>query len=99
MVVNISSKAGQVPGRGELVYGASKAGLSAFGEALQFDGTRDGVRVLDVRLGAIRTNFTAARKDRDKFMDPAEVAEAIVGLCRCWRSLRIASVDIRRRAY
>lgn len=45
VVVNVSSDTGRAPGPGEAAYGASKAALSAFTEALSFDTERRGVHL------------------------------------------------------
>ena len=99
MVVNINSLAGKEGGSGESVYAATKAGLAGFSEALQFDATRDGVRVVNVNIGAMRTDMTKDRKDQDKFIDPADAAKMIVRLCERHQSMRVTTVDLKREIY
>lgn len=76
-VIFINSLAGLAGGKGEHAYSASKFGLRGFAQALQYDATRDGVRVFSVFLGAMRTNMTRHRADHKKLISPAEAAEAI----------------------
>lgn len=100
MVININSLAGRTAGAGELVYCASKHGLAGFGKALQFDATRDGVRVLDVYLGAMNTEMTIGRPDQEKFMDPMDVAQQIEMLtAQNQYSIRVSDIIINRRNY
>lgn len=99
LVVNINSLAGSVGSAGETVYAATKHGLAGFSKALQFDGTRDNVRVVNVNFGAMQTDMTAGRPDRDKFISPFEAAELIVGLCKNYRTLRLTDITVARRIY
>lgn len=99
MVINISSLAAMIGGNGESIYGASKAGLSGFSKSLQFDGTRDGVRVLDIRLGAMQTDMARDRKDFEKLINPCDAAATIVDLCTYRDSMRITELTIARRNY
>lgn len=102
IVVNINSVAGKAGSSGEVAYCASKHGLRGFSQALQFDGVRDGVNVLSVFLGAMSTDMTKTRPDWEKFMDPVEVANTIIGLCHDLEdhpSLRLTEVDICRGVY
>jgi len=99
IVVNINSLAGLNGSNGETAYCASKHGLAGFSKALQFDGTRDGVRVLDVFVGAMKTAMTAYRAGQENFIDPVDVARTIVSLCDNRNSLRITEITLNRRNY
>jgi short-subunit dehydrogenase len=100
VVVNISSLAATGPGPGETVYGATKAGLSCFSDGLQYEATRERVRVINVTLGGLNTGMTAHRKDRDKMIDPAEAANFIVRLAgQDYATMRITNVELKRRIY
>jgi len=99
IVVNINSLAGLNGSNGETAYCASKHGLAGFSKALQFDGTRDGVRVLDVFVGAMKTAMTVYRAGQENFIDPVDVARTIVSLCDSRNSLRITEITLNRRNY
>ena len=100
IVINIGSLSSQSGGPGESIYAATKAGLAAFSETLQYDAIMDGVRVVNINPGAMRTDMTTERKDRDKFIDPAEVARFIVNICNQKPlSIRVSSYDLKRSLY
>lgn len=98
-VVFINSLAGKQGGKDETVYSASKFGLRGFAQSLQFDGVRDGVRVLSVFPGAMKTQMTALRPDYEKLIDTEELATTIYQLCADQPSLRVTEVDLCRRRY
>lgn len=99
-VVNINSLAGKAAGQGELAYGASKHGLRGFSGALQFEGTRDDVRVIEVYLGAMNTEMTAGRPSREKFINPGDAAHTICDLIESRHSsMSVTEVELRRRNY
>lgn len=99
-VVNINSLAGKTAGKGELAYSASKHGLRGFSSALQFEGTRDEVRVIEVYLGAMNTEMTTGRPSSEKFINPGDAAQTICALIesRC-PSMSVTEVELRRRIY
>ena len=76
-IVVLSSVAGERARKSNFVYGASKAGLDAFAQGLG-DSLRDeGVDVMVVRPGFVRTKMTAGLDDAPLATDPDAVAEAI----------------------
>jgi decaprenylphospho-beta-D-erythro-pentofuranosid-2-ulose 2-reductase len=74
----ISSVAGDRGRKSNYVYGASKAGLSAFLAGLRNRVDREGVTVLTIKPGPTRTAMTASMPKSDKFADVDSVAESIV---------------------
>lgn len=99
-VVNINSLASISPAAGETAYGAAKSGLRGFSEALQYEATPAGVRVLSAILGGLKTDMTRGRAQHDLMIDPAEAAAVITDLCLTkYDSLRITSIEIKRRLY
>ena len=99
VIVNINSLAGRNGGKGESLYCATKHGLAGFGKALQFDGTRDNVRVMEVYVGAMRTNMSATRVDHERFIDPIEVAGQVVQSCFESHTMRLTELTITRSMY
>ena len=77
-IIAMSSVAGERVRRANFVYGSSKAGLDGFylglGEALR----DDGVRVLVIRPGQVRTRFSAHVKEAPLTVDKEQVAELAV---------------------
>lgn len=98
-VVFINSLAGKQGGKDETAYSASKFGLRGFAQSLQYDGVRDGVRVLSVFPGAMKTQMAFARPDFEKLIDTEEMATTIYQLCNDQPSLRVTEVDLCRRRY
>lgn len=73
----LSSVAGDRGRKSNYVYGASKAGLSAFLEGLRNRVDREGVTVLTIKPGPVKTAMTAGMPKSEKFADVDAVAESI----------------------
>ena len=73
----ISSVAGDRGRKSNYVYGASKAGLSAFLGGLRNRVDREGVTVLTIKPGPVKTAMTSSMKGSDKFADVNAVAKSI----------------------
>jgi short-subunit dehydrogenase len=74
----ISSVAGDRGRKSNYLYGSSKAGLSAFLGGLRNRVDREGVTVLTIKPGPVKTAMTAGMKDRNKFANVDSVAKSIV---------------------
>jgi short-subunit dehydrogenase len=74
----ISSVAGDRGRKSNYVYGASKAGLTAFLAGLRNRIDREGVTVLTIKPGPVKTAMTAGMPKQEKFADPDAVAQSIV---------------------
>jgi decaprenylphospho-beta-D-erythro-pentofuranosid-2-ulose 2-reductase len=76
-IVALSSVAGERVRRSNFVYGSTKAGMDGFylglGEALR----DDGVRVVVVRPGFVRSKMTEGRSETPLAVTPEQVAEAV----------------------
>ncbi|BDG09662.1 SDR family oxidoreductase [Anaeromyxobacter paludicola] len=77
-IVGISSVAGDRGRSGNAVYGASKAGLTAFLSGLRARLWRAGVHVLTVKPGFVDTPMTAHLAKGPLFAPPGAVAQGIV---------------------
>ena len=75
----ISSVAGERGRKSNYLYGSSKAGLSAFLQGLRNRVDREGVTVLTIKPGPVRTSMTEAMPGSAKFADPAAVGKQIAG--------------------
>jgi len=73
-VVALSSVAGERPRRSNFVYGASKAGMDAFYTGLREALRPDGVRVVVVRPGFVRSTMTQGLQAAPLATDPDAVA-------------------------
>ena len=74
----LSSVAGDRGRKSNYIYGASKAGLSAYLAGLRNRIDRDGVTVLTIKPGPVKTAMTATMRGNEKFADVNKVAETIV---------------------
>ncbi len=84
-LVVLSSVAGERVRKGNVVYGATKAGLDAFAQGLgdALEGT--GVRVLVVRPGFVHSKMTTGLKAAPLATSPEKVAEAVAKALRSRR--------------
>jgi short-subunit dehydrogenase len=79
-VVNVASIAGKQPGPWLSVYGATKAGVIAYTQAMNRELTGDGVRSVALCPGWVDTDMTDFLKDRvpaQEMIRPADVAAAV----------------------
>jgi len=74
----MSSVAGDRGRKSNYIYGASKAGLSAFVDGLRNRIDREGVRVMTIKPGPVRTAMTEGMKGSEKFADVEKVAATLV---------------------
>lgn len=78
VLVGVSSVAGDRGRASNYVYGAAKAGLTAFLSGLRNRFAKAGIRVVTVKPGFVRTKMTAGMKLPGPLTaEPGEVAEAI----------------------
>ena len=77
-IVVLSSVAAELARRGNAVYGASKAGLDSLAQALGDDLHEEGVEVLVVRPGFVRTRMTEGLEPAPLATTPEAVAVATV---------------------
>jgi decaprenylphospho-beta-D-erythro-pentofuranosid-2-ulose 2-reductase len=74
----LSSVAGDRGRKSNYVYGSSKAGLTAFVDGLRNRVDREGVRVMTIKPGPVKTSMTEGMKGEGKFADVNKVAATIV---------------------
>ena len=74
----LSSVAGERGRKSNYVYGSSKAGLTAFVDGLRNRIDRDGVSVMTIKPGPVKTAMTEGMKGSAKFADVDAVAATLV---------------------
>lgn len=99
LIININSMAGKTGSEGEAAYCTSKHGLRGFSESIKLEGIKNGIRIIDVYLGAMKTDMTKHRKDWNKLIDPQEAAKLIFNLCVEYKTMRVSEVTINRSTY
>lgn len=77
-IVALSSVAGERPRRSNFVYGSTKAGMDAFFTGLGDAVAADGVQVLVVRPGFVKSRMTTGLAPAPLSQLPEQVAEVIV---------------------
>ena len=77
-IIAMSSVAGERPRKSNFVYGSTKAGMDAFYTGLGDAIEADGVQVLVVRPGFVRSTMTAGLSPAPMSQTPEQVAEVIV---------------------
>lgn len=73
----LSSVAGDRGRKSNYLYGSSKAGLSAFLAGLRNRVDREGVTVMTIKPGPVKTAMTSGMKGSEKFADVNKVAATI----------------------
>jgi short-subunit dehydrogenase len=74
----LSSVAGERGRKSNYVYGSAKAGLSTFVDGLRNRIDREGVRVMTIKPGPVKTAMTEGMKGSAKFADVNAVAATLV---------------------
>ena len=74
-----SSVAGERGRKPVVIYGAAKAGLTRYLEGLDHKFRRDGLRVVTVKPGFVKTGLTAGLKPPPFAGEPDDVAERVLG--------------------
>ena len=74
----LSSVAGERGRKSNYIYGSSKAGLTAFVDGLRNRIDREGVRVMTIKPGPVKTAMTAGMKGQEKFAPVGIVAATII---------------------
>ena len=74
----LTSVAGERGRKSNYIYGSSKAGLSVFVDGLRNRVDREGVRVMTIKPGPVKTAMTEGMRGESKFADVSKVAATIV---------------------
>ena len=77
-IININSLAGKYANFKESVYCASKFGLTGFSSSLSMNQKKSNIKIIDCHIGAMKTNMTNDRQNKDSIMEPEDVAKFIV---------------------
>lgn len=99
-LVNVLSTAAQVGRANESIYCASKWGARGYTEALRVEAKATKAMVHAVYVGGMNTNFwgsaDGAKVDSSGFMDPVEVAGAILDSLGSRSSVYVSDIVINR---
>ena len=95
--VNISSIASFIPSKHEMAYSGAKYLVDRFIEVLRNQDEMKGVRVLNVRPGAVISKMTKNRKDSDNLIDPTELVSLVTSVLSLGKSLAVSDLNVYRR--
>ncbi|TAE27912.1 MAG: SDR family oxidoreductase [Candidatus Kapaibacterium sp.] len=85
VIVNINSVAAVKTFAGASVYAASKAGLLAMSRVLREEVRKDGIKVIDLLVGATATDIWSVESRTEfepRMMQPDDIAEALLAALR-----------------
>jgi decaprenylphospho-beta-D-erythro-pentofuranosid-2-ulose 2-reductase len=94
-IIAMSSVAGERPRKSNFAYGSTKAGMDAFFTGLGDAIARDGVQVLVVRPGFVRSKMTTGLAAAPLSQSPEQVAEVIVSGLAAGRHTVWAPANLR----
>ena len=79
LIININSLVCKNQSPTEALYGATKFGLQGLSKSLQLEAIGSGVHILDVYVGAMRTQMTKQRFNsfKENLIDPKEVSNML----------------------
>jgi len=99
-IINISSLAGQNAHARMAAYNASKFGLNGFSEALMQEVRHDGIKVSYICPGSVNTDFggDSASEDKAWQLQPADIADVVLGLLRFPKRALPSKIEIRPSA-
>ena len=98
-IININSIAGTKGGMYETIYSTSKFGLRGFADSLQYETTKNNIRLINFAFGGIKTNMTKKRKDYNKLILPKDAAQIIFNSITQPPSLRVTEINVARALY
>jgi short-subunit dehydrogenase len=95
-LVIINSIAALSPNPNEAIYGAMKRALSHFTNSVRLGVLSEGIEIIEVFPGAMKTRMTKNRTGWQELMDPSLVADTIVDLA-IQNNFSVPSIEIRNR--
>ena len=95
--VNVSSIAGSFSSEHEMAYGGAKYLVDKFINVLRDHDDMKGVRVLNVRPGAVISKITAKRENSDFLIDPEELVSLVANVLYFGKTLSVSELNIYRR--
>jgi len=98
-IVNVASLAGRNAVVGGTAYAASKHAMLGFSKSLMMEVRKDGIRVVAVCPGSVRTGFgqgrTVPKVSRSGVLEPEDVAQVVVAALRLPARALTSEIDLR----
>jgi 3-oxoacyl-[acyl-carrier protein] reductase len=100
VIVNVASLAGKNAFKGGGGYAATKHAVVGFSRCLMLEERDNGVRVLAICPGSVRTSFFdshagVSESRLDNMLRPEDVADGVIGMIRLPQRAMISEIDIR----
>ena len=97
-ILNVSSTSGLRARADEPIYAASKWGLRGFTESLRLAAATHHIRVTGIYPGGMQTDFWSGAEPRDttSYMQPQDVAKAIIDMIKTPSSIAPSELVIER---
>lgn len=96
LIVNINSLACENGAKHETVYSSSKCGMDGFFKILKKETSKNNIKILNIFLGAMKTDMVKHRPDYNNLIDPSEAAKVILDLCYKFKTMYISKITINR---
>ena len=96
LIININSIAGINPSAKEPLYCASKFAIKGFSKSMQIALNGQNINIVDIHLGAMKTNMTINRENYEILMEPDDVADHIFSFLMNDSTAIINEIIIRR---
>jgi NAD(P)-dependent dehydrogenase (short-subunit alcohol dehydrogenase family) len=95
IIININSVAGIKPDVIKPTYSASKFALRGYSESVKDECLKQGIRIIDLYIGAIACGRSSNREDFDKLIQPVELANFITLLYNT-KSFYVREIHLQR---
>jgi len=98
-IININSRSGLIPQKGQSVYAASKYGMKGFTDVLREDLKESNVKICGVYQGGTKTKiFEKASDNRDTagFTEPEDLAQVIITVLKSPASLWVPEIHVSK---
>ncbi len=97
IIVNINSVASLNVPELKTIYCSSKKGLEGFTDSLRFEAKKEGIRIIGVYVGGMKTDMYAKTgRDISRCMNPLDVAQIIYDACKKNQSASMDELTINK---
>ncbi|MBU4116898.1 MAG: SDR family oxidoreductase [Nanoarchaeota archaeon] len=100
IIININSLDSLKIPEYKSIYCASKEGLKGFTDSLRFEAKKEGIRVIGIYIGGVKTDtYARTGKNMTTCMEPSDVSQIVWDICKPNQSASIENIIINRVKY